>query len=93
MLYNLFRKSDNISTVSWKLLKHLDVNINFDSLIEILQNHPNNDSLLSIVDSLNQLGVSTECYHIPVDSYDRDDLLFPFIAHFESDEKFLSKEH
>lgn len=67
------------------LLKNMGVKVNIKTIAQSLQDHPDYPSLLAISDCLNDWHIKNQTYNIPRVEYDRDDLLFPFLAHLEEE--------
>lgn len=87
---SVFRPRDNnILAVTQQLLTSLSVKVNIKTTNKLLTSHPEAGSLLAIVDSLNDLSVLTELYQIDREDYEPDDFLYPFIAHFPGESKFI----
>ncbi|QPH41240.1 cysteine peptidase family C39 domain-containing protein [Pedobacter endophyticus] len=79
------KKKPNLESVTESLIKTLKVKVNNATISQALQDHPDYPSMLSIVDCLNDWSIATEVYNIKRAEYDRDDLLFPFIAHVKEE--------
>lgn len=79
---NLFNTQKHTTDVALNaLLDNLKVKVTRSSSEECVQNHPNYPSILAIGSCLTDWGIENNTYRIDKKTY-RDDLLFPFVAHF-----------
>lgn len=72
-------KADAI-VVTKKLLKQLNVKVSSITLHRSLTDHPDFPGLLAISDCLTEWGVENKSYQIDTAAFNKEDLLFPFIA-------------
>ncbi|QIL40272.1 thioredoxin domain-containing protein [Pedobacter sp. HDW13] len=81
-------KKPNLDAIACKLLKKLKVN---SKTIEgKLQEHPEYPSILSLNDCLTELKVANQTLRINKENYKPEDLMFPFVTHFNIGEgKFV----
>lgn len=80
-MVNIFSgKKQNAVNVTEILLKTLNVKVSNGTIKNALEEHPNFPSLLSVSDCLTEWGVENQTYQIDKESFDKDELLFPFIA-------------
>jgi len=80
---NLFKtQKQNLESIVTDLLNHLHVRVTNLTAENCVQEHPEYPSILSLSDCLDKWNVKNDAYKIDKTDYDRDDLLFPFAAHF-----------
>ncbi|TBO42083.1 thioredoxin domain-containing protein [Pedobacter kyonggii] len=80
---NLFTtQKQNLESIATDLVKHLQVRVTNLTTENCVQEHPEYPSILSLSDCLDKWNVKNDAYKIDKTDYDRDDLLFPFTAHF-----------
>lgn len=77
----IFSNKINLTFISKKLLKRLQVKVSSDTCDSCLKDHPEYPSLLSLSDCLTEWKIDNSAYRIDKKEYNSDDLLFPFIAH------------
>ena len=75
----LFRVHNTVWVVK-SLLHILNVKVNTSTVRRTLKSHPDYPSLSAVSECLNEFNVPNQCYQIILDEYDKNDLLFPFIA-------------
>ncbi|GGI22499.1 vitamin K epoxide reductase family protein [Pedobacter mendelii] len=92
---NLFNhKKQNLEFVTNKLVKKLNIKINFETISQCLQKHPNYPSLLAISDVLTEFKIPNRAYQINKSSYEPTQLSFPLLAHLkESGGRFIFIEN
>ena len=89
-----FRKKSNAESITHGLIKALGARVNSETISQSLQDHPYYPSMLSIVDCLVEWNLDHEIYNINRADYDRDDLIFPFLAHLKEDGgRFILVQH
>lgn len=83
-LFNTIIKEDNLSIVTFRLLKYYKIKITLNSIIEYLKSHQNYPSLKSICDLLEELKISF--YALRINESELFNLSKPFIAHINEDQ-------
>lgn len=78
----IFNKKQNVSFVSFKLLKALKVKANANTVDNILLNNPEYPSLLAVSDCLTELSIANETFKLDKNNSNPKNFDFPFIAHF-----------
>lgn len=90
MNFKLTSTKENSVAVTEQLINQLKVNVASDSIKKKLEEHPNFPSLLAISDGLVEWGIDSQSYQLDKAEFDKDDLYYPFIAHFgESGGRFV----
>ncbi|MBO9676340.1 MAG: thioredoxin domain-containing protein [Sphingobacteriaceae bacterium] len=80
---NLFKTQQrNLVTIANDLLRHLGVKVTSLTVKNCIQNHTEYPSILALSDCLDNWNVKNDAFKIDIPDYDREDLLFPFTAHF-----------
>lgn len=78
----LFPSADtNVQAVLFGLIKELKVKVTKATSDKYLLEHPEHQSLLSMSEGLSYWGVENASYRINFEDYNRNELLFPFVAY------------
>lgn len=77
----LNKKKSNILSVTYQLLREINVNVNPETLLKKMESHPEYPGLLTICDCLKIFKVDNHVYRIERENYNHLDLPFPFISH------------
>jgi ABC-type bacteriocin/lantibiotic exporter with double-glycine peptidase domain len=75
-------KKPNLDAVAGLLLKKLNVNANAETIEDKLHAHPEYPSILALSDCLTELNVANQAFRLTKENYKSEDLIFPFVAHF-----------
>lgn len=88
---NLFRRTrNNLAFVTYLLLTALKIKVNYSSVVNYVESHPQYPSLLTISDCLSQFKVTNQVYQLDKNDYRDAELPFPFITHSSIDKGSFS---